>query len=244
MKKLSLYDITYGYLKKYYRGDVNDNTVMDTMEGFKKALEKGWTEKEIIQAIKTFNKGGSSHDSLMRYFSKMNPKDRNLLKADTFYWHSQLRITPGAPKRVVDYDSGEIKKVDEPHFLEMRASYTMDDLLAYYELQHGEVEDHQRNKYRGALKYVLNNYSIDTVLFMIDASANFIKAEDYEPLGSPLGIQDYARQAQHLIGEKITEERTAGDDKIVPRKRLPLHRGRSKDKRREGRVPQEHTARA
>jgi len=58
---------------------------------------------------------------------------------------------------------------------------------------------------------------------MIDASSNFIKSEDYAPFTSPLGVQDYEREARHLIGEKITEERTAGDDRIVPRRRVPLH---------------------
>lgn len=231
MKKLSLYDLAYGYLKTYC-GDEPDKT--EVLNSIKKWLDAGWTAEELVKIMKSFK--GKPYTHLVYHMTKNKPKSINLLKTETFYWHPQLRITPGAPVRHVDYDTGQITKVEEEHFLEMRASYTLEDMLAYYEKSHGETASGKRNKYLGGLKYLLTNHSIDTVLFMIDASTNFVKAEDLAPLSSPLDMDNYEREARHAMGEKITEEKQAGDDRIVPRRRVPLHRGRSKDKGREARV--------
>ena len=220
MKKLSLYDLTYGYLKHYYKDPrpIDEGVKKCVMKDFKELLDEGWTAEEITKVIK--ENDGKPHALLKMNFSRT--KAENLLKTSEFYWHPQLRITPGPPQRVVDYNTGSITKVEEEHFLEMRASYTLNDLLDYYCKQHGNIKDAQVNKYRGALKYVLDNHNIDTVLFMIDASANYIKAEDMMPLKSPLDIADYEREARHMLGEKITEEKQAGDDRVVPRRRVPL----------------------
>lgn len=231
MKKLSLYDLAYGYLKSYC-GDEPSKT--EVLRSIKKWLGQGWTAEEIVDAMKKFK--GKPYTHLVYHFVKHKPKQKNLLKADTFYWHPQLRITPGAPKRYLDYNTGEIIKIEEDYFLEMNASYTLDDMLQYFIKQHGAIPGNKYNRYLGGLQYLLQNRSIDTVLFMIDASANYVKAEDYAPLSSPLDMEKYEQEARHAMGEKITEEKQAGDDRVVPRRRVPLHRRRSEDKGREKRV--------
>lgn len=225
---ISVYDLTYGFLKKYCTDDIDDSLITATMNDMKRVLDEGWTAEELINLMK-HRKRSAPEFFMFVGSSSAKKREDNLLDSDTYYWHPQLRVMPGPPQRLVDYDSGEITKVEEPYFLEMRASYTLSDLFNYYTKQHGEPEvQGEVKKWRGALNYLLGQYSLDTVLFMIDASANYIQAEDFRPLNSPLDMADYVKEAQRAMGEKITEERTAGDEGIVPRKRLPLHRGRSK----------------
>lgn len=230
---ISVYDLTYGYLKKYHEGEVTDKVVTKTMKSFIEILDRGVTDKMMIEKMKTKR---TTLDEFVKMFSKSKPSslEKNFLKSDKFYWHPQLRCMPGPPQRVIDYDTGTIKKIEEQHFLEMRASYTLEDLYFYYIRQHGEPETlNEVNKYKGGLRYLLSQYSLDTILFMIDASANHIRSEDYQPLKSPLDIADYSLEAQRALGEKITEERMAGDDVITPKQRVPIHRGRSKASKRE-----------
>lgn len=222
---VSVYDLAYGYLKKYSSDEISDDIVTETLNSFKELLADGWTAESIIRNLD--HKKWKLQDFL-KQFKRNNLKEKNLMKPDEYYWHPQLRIVPDAPKRVVDYDTGLITKVEQPYFLEMRASYTLNDLYWYYTKQHGEPETQgEVGKWKGGLRYLLSQYSLDTVLFMIDASANHIRSEDYQPLNSPLDMADYIREAQRAIGEKITEERTAGDEGIVPKRRIPLSRGRS-----------------
>lgn len=223
---ISIYDLSYGYLKGYSGEEVTDRLITESMTFIKQLLSAGWSSDEIIYMMKLENDW--TLQEFKHSFKGKKPKDKNLLKPDEYYWHPQLRCTPGAPKRAIDYDTGMITKIEEPHFLEMRASYTLDDLYWYYIAQHSEPETQgEVNKWKGALRYLLSQYSIDTILFMIDASANFIRAEDYQPFSSPLDMADYVREAQRMMGEKITEERMAGDEGIVPKRRVPLSRGRS-----------------
>lgn len=226
--KTSLYELAYHYLRKFIE-DPSKAEKKEVMEGFKHLLDSGWTTEEIGKHIKGNLDKADDNPNVKALFSKARTKKENLLNTDTFYWHPQLRITPGAPKRTVDYNTGVITRVEEEdHYLEMKASYTLEDLYFYYVKQHDEPETlGEVRKFKGGLKYLLGQYSLDTILFMIDASANHIHAEDYRPLNSPLDVVDYIRDAQAALGQKITEERTAGDDKIVPRKRVSLHRGRS-----------------
>lgn len=223
---VSVYDLTYGYLKKYSSEEVSNRLVSNTMDFMNDLLSKGWSSEEIIVIMQA---GEWELTELQKAFRGKKPKNINILKPDKFYWHPQLRCTPGAPKRTIDYDTGLITKVAQEHYLELRASYTLDDLYWYYIAQHEEPETiGEINKWKGALRYLLSQYSIDTILFAIDASANYVRSEDYQPLKSPLDVADYVREAQRMMGEKITEERLAGDEGIVPKRRIPLHRGRSK----------------
>lgn len=222
MKKLSLYDLTYGYLKKYYNGAIDDKLKSETMKAIKDALKQKWTVSDITHAIVANHNSKGSHKDFLYTLKNGTHSHKNILNPDNFYWHPQLRITPPAPKKVIDYDRGEIKSVDEEHFMEMVASYTEEQLMKYYIKQHGAVPGSKYNKYLGGLSYLLKNHNIDTVLFMIDASANFIKEGDLSPLSSPLDMDRYEQEAKFALGEKITEERQAGDDRVVPRRRLPL----------------------
>ena len=218
--KVSALDLAYEYTKKYIPEPTNAQK-RDVLDEIEYLLDKGWTAEEITKHC-----DGSKGSPIEELKGKQREKE-NLLKAGTFYYHNELRIFPGAPKRIIDYNTGVITKVDEPHFLEMRASYSYDDLIDYYFKQHGEIHPNKHKRAAGAFAYLLKNYSLETVLFMIDQAANFIKEEDAEPLDSPLGIEAYHRAAIEVIGEKMTEERLAGDDKVVPRRRVPLGRGRS-----------------
>ena len=76
----------------------------------------------------------------------------------------------------------------EDYFLEIKASYTIEELTDYYIKQMklnitGDVEK-ERNRLRGSLTYLMEKFHIDLMLFLIDSAANHIEELDLKQLAS------------------------------------------------------------
>lgn len=206
----SVYDLVYLYFTKYRPASLKptDENKRKVLGRIKQLLDSGWTEQDIIR----------------RWTDRSAaPAGGNLLKSDRFYWHNALRIMPGPTKVYFDLNTGEITREREEWFLEMRASFTLDDLLDYYlaqfQLSRGQINE---NRYRGTFRYLLSLYDIDLLLFMVDCCAHDRLDRDEGPPTDPIVISDYEWQGREAMNRKITECRQAGGDKIVVRKRVPL----------------------
>lgn len=221
----SVYDLAYWYLQTFFPNEeLTKREKKQVIDEMRAILDEGWTSKEIREVLE---KEGVKTLFPSALFRDRKPSVWNLLDSNAFYLHPQLRIMPGPPKRIIDYNKGTIKKITEPYFLEMRASYTLNDLVRYYEDQHNlKLTDDEREQCRGAFRYLLKNFSVDEILFMIDVAANHIRDHDLPPLENPLELKKFAKEAREEINAKRTEERLAGNDRIVPRKRVPLGRRR------------------
>ncbi|MNQ61057.1 hypothetical protein D3C85_753630 [compost metagenome] len=234
---LSIYDLSYEYMKRNWPTGftaTNEDKV-SIKKGLEAVLQDRFTAEEMMDIIDNspVNKMAINpkdvFQSVVAAFPDKPRQDLNLIKPNKFYWHPQLRILPPAPQRVLDYDTGIITKVEQPYFMEMKASYTARDLAEYYVRQTTKIGAFitSMNQIVGSMNHLLNNHSIDTVLFMIDAATNYIREGDRRPLKSPLDIQDFLVEARGMLSEKMTAEIESGDDKIVPKQRIPLGGGRS-----------------
>lgn len=143
-----------------------------TEKTFSFLIDNGFLENDIIKMLKDFP-------------AKMalEPKDLpdtlwegSLLKRDTFYYHSELHITPPAP--YWDFENDKI--ISNKFFLEMKIKYDIKNLISYYYRKFPKdlrlIED---KKDIGTMQFLISKYSklsfiepIDFILFLIDEASN------------------------------------------------------------------------
>lgn len=226
---ISLYDIAFDYIEKFYKIEPVAKVKGEVINQIKIALDNGWTSSEIINTLNKYNPE-SGVPNLSNTFAHYDGLDRNLLKSSEFYYHNLLRVCPPPPTQVWDINTGDIKTISEPFYLEMRASITSSEITDYY-IEQMKLNPIQinRNRFIGSMKYMVDKYGVDLVLFMIDTTANYISSADLQTPNSPVGITEYMGQAKELLNLKLSETRAAGDDRIVYRKRVLTFRGRNKE---------------
>jgi hypothetical protein len=224
MKKISLYDLAFGYIKLFYMNtDISVSAKKEVIMDVVELLDKGWTAEELGSHIKNYytaNRGAMM--DLKAYFRNLKPTKVNLLKPCNFYYHNELRITTPPPVVDFDYNTGELIRTVEDYYLEMKASYTIDELANYFLSKVGLCpgEAMTKNRIIGALQWLANNYDIDLILFMIDIADDIIVTNNLNKLRIPSDVKEYYAEAKELMNNKITECKVAGGDKIVPRKRV------------------------
>jgi hypothetical protein len=220
---LSIYDIVHEYLSLFKKKATKEfrRTVKNDI---KELLANGWCADEIIKVIQQKHRSKPDVNNMYPsfWFATKRPKKRNLLTPGKFYYHNDLRLTSPPPKRELDYDTGEIKIVSNvPYFLEMKASYTIDDLIRYYAKQFRiKITKEDWSRYQGSFNWLLKNYKLETILFMIDATVNHCEAEDLPVPSTPLEIRNYYREALEAKNAKKTEAVLSGGNKIVRKKRM------------------------
>jgi hypothetical protein len=225
----SIYDIVYDYIDTFYPNEKMNKEQKKTIHReVKKLLQNGWCSSELYMGFKDASKKKAKPTlNATQLFRGKRRKKENLIEPGTFYYHNDLRLTSAPPKREIDYDSGEIKVINEEYFLEMKASYTVDDLIKYYSRQTGvKLPAYEQKRYIGTFNWLVGVYGVEMVLFMIDITVNMYMADDQPMPYSPLDIQKYKREAKQIRDQKITENVHSGGNKIVRKKRLRSNRNR------------------
>lgn len=219
----SIYDIVYDYIDTFYRDESLDREDKKTIHlEVKKLLMNSWCTDEIISTFKAAKKNRPDIFSLKvaKLFVSKRPKKINLIEPGVFYYHNDLRLTCGPPKREIDYDTGIVTVINDTYFLEMKASYSVEDLIHYYMRQVGKSKSDDTNRFKGSLLYLLKSYTVEELLFMIDVMVNTCKADDLPLPSSPLDSQKYYKEAKEVISLKKTETIQAGGKAIVRKKRI------------------------
>lgn len=216
---MSIYDLVYEYMDIAYEDEKLSGKDKRTIhQEITKILKRGWCVEDIL---KVFKSSKSQTLQVSRLFTGKKKKLQNLLEPNRFYHHNNLRLTSAPPKRELDYDSGEIKVINEPYFLEIKASYTVSDLTIYYARQVNQsLTKDKKVRYEGSFNWLLKSFDVEQILFMIDATANYCTAEDQPLPHTPLKIQDFYQEGKMMFDNKKTEAVIARSDKIVRKKRL------------------------
>ena len=222
MKNISIYDLAFDYMEKFPVSD-DKATKKEVIIEMAYLLAEGWTDKEIATHLDKFRASNPGKvPDLKLIFKDKERKETNLLMPLKFYYHNELRVLPPPPVVDVDYNTGEFKKVVSDYYLEMKASFTINDLYEYYLTKDGLYEKATMNPNRvlGSLSWLVNKFPLDQVLFMIDIAYDIITTNDKPPLSTPMEIQDYFQKSADALNQKVTESKIAGDGKIVPKKRV------------------------
>lgn len=217
----SVYDLVEEYRdvfcpdEKFERGEKKE-----LVRSLKACLDKGWNSHEIIQAFRVYKKKGYELEFDVTKMMRGRSATPNLMNSRRFYYHNALRLTAAAPKREINYDSGEIISVNEPYFLEMKASFNVDDLVDYY-VRHIKPETRKdtASRYKGVFSYLLKSYNVEEVLFMIDALVNHVLSNDAKKPSTPFECENYYTEAVEMRDKKKTEAVLSGGKKVVRKKR-------------------------
>lgn len=174
-------------------------------------------ERELVSYASRYPDRIPGNGDLQKFFSNRTPSPINLLNPYQMYYHNQLRIVPPAPVVDIDIESGALRVLQPEYYMEIRASYTVQDLTAYF-LSTVPCSRGIELRMEKAFDWLLNQYDIDTLLFTIDAMAIY-RSQDTVVSATPLDLQDYVAAGTDMRNTKITELKLLGKVEEVPRKR-------------------------
>jgi hypothetical protein len=188
------------------------------MQAIPQLLEKGWTlydiKNQLDQFARTYPQVAVNIYHIGEIMDKIEPPN-NLMEPDVFYYHNQLRVT-SAPTRIRKDETGKMVRVSEPFFLEMKKCYSMKDLMNYWYEQMGITpNDHMVRQDEGKFKYILGNYTIDEVLFSIDAARAIRRDLQVRPLRNAFELDKYIEDGRQFIKQKENAHKMQGINREV-----------------------------
>lgn len=217
-EKESIYDICYKIKINFFKEEPSNIEKKEIFYAVKKALKKGWTIDIIYKKLNQAYKSKEGLPDLNLLFA--GQKRENLLDPDEKYYHNLLRIVPPNPTVNWDPVTGEVKSEEQEYFMEYKASLTIDELCEYYRTKEQlNIATFSDKHLRGCFDWLVKSFSVDVVLFMIDATVDLINSNEINKIYNPLKIQDSLKLAVSLRDKKITEIVSLGVDSIVPKQR-------------------------
>jgi hypothetical protein len=201
------------------------------MENFEQLLNGGESPKVLAQYMKRYSEEHPSPqevynmEDILNYFkvaykkSEVKRDPNNLLEPGKFYFHPALQVAPPPPV-VYQLDDGTFKSSydDEPFFLEIKESFTWDDLVGYfYKVMELDGEGF-KDRDMGAFKHIMKgNVNLDLILYTID-EARF-QAEDVgKPRPkNPFDIRDYMDEGATVLEDRMNTCYMEGLDHVIPR---------------------------
>ena len=221
--KVSVYDLTYLYFKNFYQAVPTEEQIQWVQIQFQKALNRGFVSEELLEAMKRAKEQKDTRIfTLDQYLKQLTRHRKNLVKDGVFYYHNELRITSPPPTVSYDINSGELIRKVQPYFLEMVASYDVENLMAFFKSK-SHLYDNQTmsdSRLKGALDWLVNQYDLESVLFMIDAAEQAIAGETAKPLKNPSNLHEFFREGKKTKELKETECKQGGGATIEPKQRL------------------------
>ena len=208
-----------------------DNYKVKVMQNIEQILAGGMNAQELESYFKRYKEEHPTPqeayniDDILSFFKVRAKKTiiekdpNNLIQSGNFYYHPALQVAP-PPPTVIQLDDGTFQSSyeTETFFLEIKESFTYEDLVNYFYKVMG-LEDGQGFKERdiGAFKHILRSYDLDTVLYTID-EARF-QAEDLcKPIPkSPFDIRDYVDEGMAVLEDRKNTCYMEGLNHVIPR---------------------------
>lgn len=222
---VSIHDIAFYFVKTMNTKKLHSLDIKTLYANASKALaemlDNNMTSEQLLDEIPSIRTNIDENTNIKALFNRANPAKENLVKTTEFYYHNLLRCLPKPPQTEWDVNTGNIITTNEPYFLEMRASITLEQIVEYYCSRFDiQLDLSAVNRYKGSFKYMIQKLGIDLVLFMIDTASDIILSEDSPKPSSPVGIGEYETIARECYFAKISENIASGDDKIVFKQRV------------------------
>lgn len=166
-------------------------------------LEQGWTlfeiKHELDQFAKDYPQVVQNVYHIGEIMNKKQPPD-NLMERDVFYYHEELRNMSKPPTMKRDPETGRMFRYTEPFYLEMKSRYSMQDLLNYwYKQMNIKPNEHMLRQDEGKFKYMLNNFTLDELLFAVDVSISIRKDRQLRPLRNAFELEKYIEDARESL---------------------------------------------
>lgn len=185
---------------------------------FTQYLSLGYTYQDIkTEILTTFYNHKDFRWNLFSYRKRGNGDMINLLKPNERYYHKELKLISKPPTIDRDIDHGTLVSRTPEYFLEPVASYTIQEFVRYfYNTMPLNMQEWPMNKTTGMIKYKIDQYGIDRLLFMTD-----IAAADYKANGTLFNLgewDEYANKADQYL-EEMKYSVSDNEPYYTPRKR-------------------------
>lgn len=216
INKGSVYDLAAFYTMLFVGRRINKNELKNITDKFSYILDKGYTLKECTSImLKNMNNKNNFHISDIL---KCTSKHENIIKQNQMYYHKELRIQPKPSVTDIDYNTGTMVSTKQEYFVEIAASYTIEELMKYL-LSFGYVNTYQwqYSRLKGLIEHYIKKYEIDTVLFMFEAIADNIDKDEREFDFNK--FDNYYQTAKGYMNNIINNCSANGGDKIEPKRR-------------------------
>lgn len=199
----------------------NETRIHNAYGAIQRMLQAGWTLETIKVELDKFKAEYPTIVENVYHVEEIlgNKKPpHNLMDPDIFYYHNRLRVTSNPSRLVLNKETREYERVEEPFFLEMIPCFTMDDLLDYwYESNHMRTNESIIKKDTGRFEYLFGFYDLDEILFAIDVAQEERKKWKQRPLTNAFQLERYIEQARDDIKMKQNEHKKAGINHVIPR---------------------------
>lgn len=143
------------------------------------------------------------------------------IRMGAFYFHPELQEVSQPGRTVIDWETMEMKvEPAEPFFLEIRDSFTLQDVVRYF-LQATEAEDELNTMKRltGQFRTAVERYGLDLTLYLIDAGVSDAKDEGRRTPRTLGDLMDTIELARTMYGNRKSICWEGGLDHVQPRKR-------------------------
>jgi hypothetical protein len=197
-------DIVTCFFKVFYpHYKPNQEQAVIIFEQAKILIKKGWTVSNITNRIvnsyetKKVNRPGNLFVVVSREDLPPLFQSDNILK-NKFYYHNRLQKISKPTEIIIDKDGNVIKK-REPFYLEIIEKFTIEDLTNYF---HDKMNIEDSNIYRlnkGGFKKIHKDYSLDLLLFSIDAAFKERKKQSFGLLTNYSEIYNYLQQGNKAL---------------------------------------------
>ena len=207
--------MAFDFINRNYTS-IDDATKVYIIREIREVLIHGATYQDLNNKIQNIPCNDKDYK---KYFKSIKTSCVNLIDPQKFYYHNQLRVFPDAPTRTLNPNTGVIEKNEFEYFLEIKASYTIDDLINYLSTKttFSNIISN-KTKLIGGLKFLLNKHDIDFLLFLIDALC-VIYDNQKRKSKNIFEIEDFIEDAKNNYNMKISESAINGTNKVTPRKR-------------------------
>lgn len=146
-------------------------------------------------------------------------KPNECIEIGTFYYHPLLQLTSRPPRFQLNPKTMEFEKIPlEPFFLEIKDSFTIEELTNYYIKETG-VDATYPPRYYSQFTKLISIYGIDLTLYLIDASV-WKSLDEQEPMPIvPSFMQSNVQEAKEMYMNRKEIAREGGITHVCPRKR-------------------------
>lgn len=212
-----MFDLAATYITLIEKCELDEQKKKNIISQMCIYLDNGYTYEGIRNAMLNYlhKKQPFPHQK----FSKPCTQDGNLLKQGVMYYHKQLKLMNSLPVINHDIDKGTMTSSKVEYYLEPVASYTINDLLTYfYSKNMADVQEYNPKRMAGIFKHMIEKYSLDKLLFMIEGAARMYESE--HKIFSLSDFDSYSSTASQYLEEIKNNCKYSGGDRYVFRKRV------------------------
>lgn len=182
-------------------------------------MNKGYMFDEVRRYL--FNTMNMTKlNDVISFISSRTSTHENILKTGVYY-HKRLRVTPKPHVVNIDYNEGTMVSQGQEYFVEMIASFSMNDLKQYL-FANAKINTtvYHDKRINGLLSDYVKRYGLEQTLFMIDIAIENSYDNEYSNELQLDKITNCFDRAKACYSTAINNCNSNGGNIICPRKRF------------------------